>query len=75
MIKKFFKKKPTQNAFWKIGKKIIGVILIVGGLLGLFLPFLQGIAMIAAGIILIENKRLIDFSKRILKRFKKNKKC
>jgi hypothetical protein len=75
MIKKFFKKKPTQNAFWSIGKKIIGVILIVGGLLGLFLPFLQGIAMIAAGIILIENKRLIDFSKRILKRFKKNKKC
>ncbi len=42
------------------GKKLLGVILIIGGFFGLFLPFLQGIAMIIAGAMLLENKFILD---------------
>lgn len=49
-----------ENAFWTIGKKVLGVILIIGGILGCFLPFLQGIAMIIAGAVLLENKWVIE---------------
>ena len=59
-----------MNDFWTIGKKVIGVVLIVGGVLGLFLPFLQGIAMIIAGAVLLENKRIIEWGKKLIARFK-----
>lgn len=38
-------------------RKILGFLLILGGIAGLFLPFLQGIAMILAGLALMGNKR------------------
>ena len=67
-----------MNGFWTIGKKIIGVLLIIGGFVGLFLPFLQGVAMIIAGAVLLENKRIVDWGKwikstcrRLLVRFKR----
>ncbi len=49
-----------ENAIIVIGRKVLGVALIALGVLGLVLPGLQGIAMIAAGILLVGNKRLID---------------
>ena len=36
--------------------KILGILLIVLGIVGLFLPFLQGIAMILLGLALLGNK-------------------
>ena len=47
-----------KNNVLEITKKILGIILIVGGILGLFLPFFQGIAMIILGMILLGNKHL-----------------
>jgi hypothetical protein len=55
----------------KIGKQILGGTLIILGIAGLFLPFMQGIAFIIAGTILLGNKQLLDFFKKILKKFKK----
>jgi hypothetical protein len=67
-----------MKGFWTIGKKIIGGILIVGGVLGLFLPFLQGVAMIIAGAVLLGNKHIADCGKwikstyrRLIARFKR----
>ena len=52
-----------ENAIVVIGRKVLGVALIALGVLGLVLPGLQGIAMIAAGIVLLGNQKLIDKSK------------
>ena len=57
--------------FVKIGKQILGILLIIFGIAGLFLPFIQGIALIIAGTILLGNKQLLDFFKKIIKKFKK----
>ncbi len=53
-------------------KKILGVLLIIVGFIGLFLPGLQGILMIALGAYLIEYKPL---NKILKKWFKKCKSC
>jgi len=56
-----------ENHVWHIGKKILGTILIVGGLLGLFLPFLQGVAMIIAGAILLDNQYITGKARAFIK--------
>ena len=53
----------------EITKKFLGIILIIGGIFGLFLPFFQGIAMIILGAILFGNKFLIRKIKQIKKYF------
>jgi hypothetical protein len=63
-----------ENSFWRIGKKILGVILIIGGIIGCFLPFFQGIAMIIAGAVLLENKWVIDKVHKTIEYFKNLKK-
>jgi|SaaInlLV_10m_DNA_2_1039722.scaffolds.fasta_scaffold41784_2 hypothetical protein len=55
----------------QIGKQILGIFLIIFGIVGLFLPFMQGIAFIIAGAIILGNKQLLDFFKKIVKKFKK----
>lgn len=45
-----------KNYVLIFGKKALGAVLIIGGILGLFLPFFQGVAMIIVGAILLENK-------------------
>ena len=56
-------------------KKIIGGILIIIGIIGLFLPIIQGILLIVAGGVLMEYKPLSDFLKIRLKGLKKHFKC
>lgn len=46
--------KIWSQKFWR---KVAGVVLIILGIIGLFLPFLQGVAMILAGLALLENKQ------------------
>ena len=53
-----------QNTMIVLGRKILGVILIVVGIAGLLLPALQGVAMIAAGVVLLGNDKLTAFCKR-----------
>ena len=54
-------------------KKILGIILILGGIAGLFLPGLQGIAMILAGSALLGSKLAAKIFRK-LKKFIKLKK-
>ncbi len=45
-------------------KRIIGVILIVTGIVGIFLPFIQGLLLVAVGIYLVGNHKLINWLKQ-----------
>lgn len=54
---------------WRVVRIVVGFALVLGGIAGLFLPFLQGIAMIVAGLILLARefhwaRRLLDWAKR-----------
>lgn len=55
-----------MNKNYVILKKILGIILIILGIVGLFLPFLQGLIFITAGIGLLGNKKLLYKLKRLL---------
>jgi len=55
----------NNNKFYNLMKKIIGILLIILGTTGLFLPFLQGIAMIIAGAVLLGNKWLLKKLKQL----------
>jgi uncharacterized membrane protein YbaN (DUF454 family) len=51
---------------WRLARIILGFALVGLGILGLFLPFLQGIAMIVAGLLLLAReyhwaRRLLDW--------------
>jgi len=57
------------KAVWRLGRIILGFALLGLGVIGLFLPFLQGIAMIVAGLLLLAPefqwaRRLLDWAKR-----------
>ena len=52
-------------------KKIIGIFLILLGIIGLALPFLQGILLILAGLALLGNKHLIQYIKKLYARLRK----
>jgi len=57
------------KAAWRLGRILLGFALLGLGILGLFLPFLQGIAMIVAGLLLLAPefqwaRRLLDWAKR-----------
>jgi len=52
-------------------KKIAGIILIILGIVGLFLPFLQGIAMILIGATLLGNAWLLKKIRKAIKWIKK----
>lgn len=58
----------------KIIRITIGVILIMLGIAGLFLPFLQGILLILAGIYLVEYRPLNRFFKSLMKKWRARKK-
>jgi hypothetical protein len=54
------KKKFKESSFFEFFKKFLGIILIVGGIFGLLIPFLQGIAMILTGFVLLGNQAAIE---------------
>ena len=62
--------KKTEKAIGllEIAKKIIGIIFIVAGIAGLFLPFLQGILMIIIGLLLTGNHKILDWLKKKLRK-------
>ena len=51
--------------------KILGIFLIIIGVIGLFLPFLQGVLFIVTGLVLLGNKsakdKIIKFKKWVKK--------
>ncbi|MBC8313679.1 MAG: hypothetical protein H8E33_05540 [Candidatus Cloacimonetes bacterium] len=52
-------------------KKIFGVFLILLGIVGLFLPILQGILLIVAGLTILGDKRMIKLIEQIKEYFRK----
>ena len=70
--------KKRKSEIWDLTKKIIGIIFIILGLIGLVVPILQGFLFIIIGIALYENKSikesLFEFAKKIKKKVKKEKK-
>ena len=54
-------------------KKTSGISLVVLGIFGLFLPFLQGILMIVAGLTILGNKQIVNLIKRGKEYFRKRK--
>ncbi|HBS47655.1 TPA: hypothetical protein DEO28_04825 [Candidatus Dependentiae bacterium] len=54
-----------KNRFYEIVKKVVGVLCIIVGIMGLFLPFFQGILLIVIGLILIGNKWLLQKTKKV----------
>ncbi|MCB9493158.1 MAG: hypothetical protein H6679_02700 [Epsilonproteobacteria bacterium] len=55
----------AKQKFLFVIKKIAGIFLIIAGIFGLFLPFLQGIAMIASGIFLLDGRIFSALAKKI----------
>lgn len=54
---------------WRWVRIVAGFALLLGGIAGLFLPFLQGVVMIVAGLALLARefhwaRRLLDWAKR-----------
>lgn len=54
---------------WRVARIVAGFALIGLGIIGLFLPFLQGIAFIVAGLLLLSRefhwaRRLLDWAKQ-----------
>jgi uncharacterized membrane protein YbaN (DUF454 family) len=60
--------------FKNFGLKILGVLLIIGGIIGLFLPFLQGVLMITVGFALMGNKTAVKKLAQFKKWLKSRKK-
>ena len=54
-----------KNNLLIIIKKITGIILIIIGIIGSFLPFIQGFLLIIIGTILLENKWLLNKLKNL----------
>lgn len=52
MDKKDFIQNIKENGY-ELFRWILGTVLVIGGIIGLFLPFLQGILMILAGLYLL----------------------
>lgn len=51
---------------WRIGKIVLGISLLLLGLLGLFLPFLQGVLMIVVGLSVLSTE--LRWARRIRER-------
>ena len=64
----------VKNSAQKILKFFAGIFLVIAGIIGLFLPFLQGIAMIIAGIYLLGGwnmpTKVLAFFNRMIKKMK-----
>ena len=68
------KKKRSGNEIWDLTKKLLGIIFIIVGVAGLFLPFLQGILFILIGLALYHNKNLKEVILKIKDKLKKGEK-
>ena len=55
-------------------RKILGILFIIAGIIGLFVPILQGIALIVVGGALLQNKYLLKKLKDLKVYFKKKTK-
>ena len=70
---------PTgRSPFWRVVRLIAGWTLVALGILGLFLPILQGVALILAGLALLAPdvpfaRRWLDWLKNRVRRLRRNR--
>jgi len=60
-----------ENYAWDMIKKVVGVVLIVGGVIGLFIPLVQGIAMIVVGAVLLKNEFILRKIRQLVRYVKR----
>ncbi len=61
---------------WRLGRTTLGAVCLVLGVIGLFLPFLQGILFLAVGLSLLgaESEWARQYRKRLLQWIRRGKK-
>jgi uncharacterized protein YqgC (DUF456 family) len=64
-------KKTKKSIIWDWTKKILGILLILIGLIGLIFPIMQGWIFIFLGLALLGNKRIKNFFSELWKKTKK----
>jgi uncharacterized membrane protein YbaN (DUF454 family) len=57
-----------NNIMNKILKKVLGIIIIIIGVIGLFLPFIQGILLIITGLMLFDEKKFEYLKNKFIKK-------
>lgn len=67
-----------RSSFWRLARLIAGWTLVALGILGLFLPILQGVALILAGLALLAPdvpfaRRWLDWLKNRVRRLRRNR--
>ncbi len=69
MAKQKLSLKPDK---YKIFKKIAGIVLIVIGVIGLFLPIIQGVLLIIAGLLLlgVKKEQMMKWVRKFKKKIK-----
>ncbi len=67
-----------RSPFWRVARLIAGWTLVALGIVGLFLPILQGVALILAGLALLAPdvpfaRRWLDWLKNRVRRLRRNR--
>ena len=70
----FLNQLPYLSAMKWPFKKIAGLLLILLGIAGLFLPILQGVLLILAGLLLLEYEPITSYVHSLKKKWKKRRK-
>ncbi len=65
--------KENKSLIWDIAKKTLGVILMIIGLAGLFLPILPGFILIILGLALLGNQSIKNYLISLSRQTKKAK--
>jgi len=68
------KRKRRENKIGNLTKKILGIIFVIVGIAGLFLPIIQGILLIVVGLALYHDKSIREILKKAIKKLKKGEK-
>ncbi|MBI5166994.1 MAG: PGPGW domain-containing protein [candidate division NC10 bacterium] len=71
--------KVDKGGWWRAGRIVLGWVLIIIGIAGLFLPFIQGILLIIAGLAILSKdspwaRRWMELVKGWTKRGEKDRK-
>lgn len=62
------KKRKDKNEIWSLIKKILGIFFIILGVLGLFLPFLEGILFVIIGLALFHDESIREYISSLFKK-------
>ena len=64
-------KNVNKKKTWQSIKRIAGILLIIIGAVGVFLPLIQGVLFIGIGIYLVDNEKLNNWFKKKIPQWKR----